>query len=50
MSNVIVNITDALVQAAGSQAAARDAINIAASDIKMANDTLSKVRKDNTEP
>ena len=49
MSDVIVNITDALVKAAGSQAAARDAINTAENDIKMANDTLSKVRTDNTE-
>ena len=49
MSDVIVNITDALVKAAGSQAAARDAINTAENDIKMANDTLSKVRNDNTE-
>ena len=48
MSDVIVNITDALVKAAGSQAAARDAINTAENDIKMANDTLSKVRNDNT--
>ena len=49
MSDVIVNITNALVKAAGSQAAARDAINTAENDIKMANDTLSKVRNDNTE-
>ena len=49
MSDVIVNITDALVRAAGSQAAARDAINTAENDIKMANDTLSKVKNDNTE-
>ena len=48
VSDVIVNITDALVKAAGSQAAARDAINTAENDIKMANDTLSKVRNDNT--
>ena len=44
MSDVIVNITNALVKAAGSQAAARDAINTAENDIKVANDTLSKVR------
>ena len=49
MSEVVVNITDALVKAAGSQAAARDAINTAENDIKMANDTLSKVRNDNKE-
>lgn len=43
VSDVINNITDALVKAAGSQAAAQNSINAAEEDVKMAENTLKQL-------
>ena len=43
MSDVISNITEALIEAAESQAAATNAINASEDDIKMAEDILKQV-------
>lgn len=43
MTDVIANITDVLAKAAGSQAAAKVAIDATEDDIKMAEDILNQV-------
>ena len=43
MTDVIANITDALTKTAGTQKAARDAIDAAQDDIQMAEDILNQV-------
>ena len=43
MTDVIADITDALAKAAGTQKAAKDAIDATEDDIKMAEDILNEV-------
>ena len=43
VSDVIADITDALMEAAGVQGAAQDAIAVSENDMKMAEDILKRV-------
>ena len=43
MTDVIADITDVLAKAAGTQKAAKDAIDATQDDIKMAEDILNQV-------
>ena len=46
MTDVIADITDVLAKAAGTQKAAKDAIDATQDDIKMAEDILNQVGAD----